>query len=113
MPPIIIISGANTELHFPEGIAVDPSGNIQLANRSFGTTGSVTVYPAGSDGNVKPIATVTGDNIRLGTPLWHRAGFKREHLRSGLALRGRQGCCLFDVAATATWRHRNHRCGQT
>jgi hypothetical protein len=64
--PIATLSGDKTGLHFPEGIAVDLGGNIYVPNMGNGrTTGSVTVYSAGSKGEAAPIATVTGDNTRI------------------------------------------------
>ena len=49
MPPTITISGDDSRLHFREGITVDPRGILYVANMGNGrTTGSVTVYSAGS-----------------------------------------------------------------
>src|SRR5579863_9127318 len=55
-PPAQDISGGSTGLNFPTDVAVDGSANIYVANLSGGSsgTGSVTVYSAGSTGNVSP-----------------------------------------------------------
>ena len=80
--PKAIISGSNTGLSTPRGIAIDSSGNIYVANASDGVlidgveedngseTGpaTITVYPPGSNGNVKPIATITGPLTSLAHP---------------------------------------------
>ncbi|HUO05813.1 MAG TPA: hypothetical protein VMU16_11515, partial [Candidatus Binataceae bacterium] len=61
--PSATISGANTGLDIPFGITLDSSGNIYVVNRvgGAGGAGSVTVYPAGSNGNVAPSgATIEG-----------------------------------------------------
>ena len=53
--PTATISGSNTGLVYPWGMALDYSGNIYVVDK--GAT-SVFVYPAGSNGNVSPIATI-------------------------------------------------------
>jgi len=65
--PSSTIGGPNTGLYVPEGIALDASGNIYVANRVGGPlgTGSVTVYPAGSNDNVTPSSTIAGPNTGL------------------------------------------------
>lgn len=70
--PVATIVGTSTGLDSPVGIAVDSSGNIYVANcgidcASTGGADSVTVYPPGSNGNVSPIATITGSNTGLNT----------------------------------------------
>jgi hypothetical protein len=55
------LSGSNTELDEPEGLAFDAANNLYVANcRSNGASGSVTVYSAGSWGNAAPTAEITG-----------------------------------------------------
>jgi sugar lactone lactonase YvrE len=81
--PKATISGSNTGLATPRGIAIDNNGNIYVANASDGVvtdededdsnTGrkqpaTITVYPPGSDGNVKPIATIAGSLTSLAHP---------------------------------------------
>ncbi|MGH7812613.1 MAG: LamG-like jellyroll fold domain-containing protein, partial [Candidatus Binataceae bacterium] len=77
--PNAVISGSNTGLDFPVGVAVDTSGNIYVIN-SPGPGGSINVYPAGSNGNVAPNnatscsdtgggnATICGTNTGLNLP---------------------------------------------
>ncbi len=72
VPPIQYISGSNTQLYAPEGIAVDASGNMYVANiypfsGSVGY-GSVTIYAAGGTGNVAPIAVISGPSTGLDHP---------------------------------------------
>jgi sugar lactone lactonase YvrE len=80
--PKAVISGSDTRLSTPRGIAIDSNGNIYVANASDGVvldgveedngseTGpaTITVYPPGSNGNVKPIATITGPLTSLAHP---------------------------------------------
>ena len=59
----------------PVAIAVDAHGRIFVANDygGYDAHGNITVYPAGSDGDVRPIATIggtrTGDNTGLNEPV--------------------------------------------
>lgn len=68
--PSSMISGDMTGLMFPTGIALDANGNIYVANDGSpsGGTDSISVYPAGSDGNVTPSATITGPTTALSAP---------------------------------------------
>ena len=54
--------GDQTGLFQPNGIALDSKGNIYAANARYPDRAGfkVTVYSAGSNGNVKPIATLGG-----------------------------------------------------
>jgi sugar lactone lactonase YvrE len=60
--PAAEIAGANTELSQPYGLAVDSSGMIYAVN-NFSQT--VTVYAAGSNGDVAPIVYLAGPNTGL------------------------------------------------
>jgi sugar lactone lactonase YvrE len=67
--PIRKISGSNTQLHSPDGIALDSSGNIYVANYgTYSNYGSVTVYAPGAKGNAAPIRTITGSNTGFDLP---------------------------------------------
>jgi hypothetical protein len=66
--PIATISGTNTLLSNPFGIALDSSNNIYVANGINTGTASVTVYAAGSNGNVAPTRTITGTLTGLADP---------------------------------------------
>ncbi|MGH7813909.1 MAG: hypothetical protein ACREQI_07910 [Candidatus Binataceae bacterium] len=61
--PIATISGANTNLGIPRGVAVDASGNIYVADSAIS---AITVYAAGSNGNVAPSVTIEGSVTELG-----------------------------------------------
>ena len=63
--PIRTITGSNTELEYPEGVAVDASSNVYISNVE---NSSVTVYAAGANGNVAPIQTISGANTGLSQP---------------------------------------------
>ena len=69
--PVRVIKGDRTGLLCPFGVAVDSIGEIYVANcggscvSGGGIGTSVTVYPAGSHGNVKPTATISGNNTGL------------------------------------------------
>ena len=68
--PSSTIGGSNTGLNRPTAIALDASGNIYVTNdgSSFRGTDTVTVYPAGSNGNVAPSSTIGGSNTGLSLP---------------------------------------------
>jgi 6-phosphogluconolactonase (cycloisomerase 2 family) len=68
--PIEKIKRAKTELSLPAGIALDGSNNIYAANfdRTNFADSSITVYAAGSNGNVAPINTISGANTGLNGP---------------------------------------------
>jgi hypothetical protein len=51
--PSRVITGPNTGLEFPSGMAFDTSGNLYVLNGL-----SITVYPPGANGNVSPIRTI-------------------------------------------------------
>jgi sugar lactone lactonase YvrE len=68
--PIRTIAGGNTGLRQPHGIALDPGGNIYVANYTGGPSesGSITVYPAGSNGNVAPGRAIAGPSTGIDHP---------------------------------------------
>jgi hypothetical protein len=77
--PLAVISGPNTNLANPSAVALDQSGDIYVTNQGpekctrycgcyTAGPGSVTVYSPDSNGDVKPIATVSGPNTGLGLP---------------------------------------------
>jgi sugar lactone lactonase YvrE len=70
--PMATVSGAKTGLASPIGIALDSARNIYVANLYTANIGnklpigsSITVYAAGSNGNVSPSATIAGSNTGL------------------------------------------------
>jgi len=75
--PSAVITGSKTLLDSSSGIALDSHGNIYVANESGGPVvphegsdqGRVTVYAAGSSGNIAPIATISGASTGLSFPL--------------------------------------------
>jgi hypothetical protein len=75
--PIAIITGAHTQLKLPQGLAVDSDGKIYVANDGNSQedsppadpADSVTIYAAGSNGNVAPIARINGPLTGLGHPM--------------------------------------------
>jgi HYDIN/CFA65/VesB-like, Ig-like domain len=67
--PSATISGPNTGLNSPTGIAADDSGDVYIANAgTFSGIGALTVYPAGSNGDVLPSATIAGPSTGLDDP---------------------------------------------
>ncbi|MDQ6615018.1 MAG: right-handed parallel beta-helix repeat-containing protein [Actinomycetota bacterium] len=60
--PGVTISGSNTDLAAPLGIAVDASGNIYVANGIIAATGTTSVleFAPNASGNATPIAIITG-----------------------------------------------------
>lgn len=63
--PIQTISGSYTGLNAPRGIAVDAAHNIYVSNDAPYGKHSVTVYAAGSTGNVAPIREITGKKTQF------------------------------------------------
>lgn len=61
--PQATISGSNTTLKLPIGVAVDSSGVIYVAGDE-----AVKVFAAGSSGNVAPTRTISGSNTLLAEP---------------------------------------------
>jgi secreted PhoX family phosphatase len=66
LTPMSNIFGGNTEIDQPFGIAVDPAGNMYVTNSD---ANSVTIFSAGSTGNIAPIATIADPNTGLDNPL--------------------------------------------
>ncbi|MGC1190220.1 MAG: hypothetical protein WA861_06500, partial [Candidatus Binatus sp.] len=68
VPPIVTIGGSNAGLdgHTVRGIALDSNDNLYVTSDGpNGTAGSITIFKAGSNGNVKPMAVISGDNTGL------------------------------------------------
>jgi sugar lactone lactonase YvrE len=65
--PLATISGSNTGLRNPIGLAVDGAGRIDVVDFF---TNSLTVYPANPSGtlNEAPLATIAGSSTLLGSP---------------------------------------------
>ncbi len=68
--PTATITGPDTGLTYPTGVALDASGNIYVANAgsSSGGSDSVFVFPPGSNGDAVPSATITGSATGLAFP---------------------------------------------
>ncbi len=75
--PMAVIAGPKTKLKQPIAIAVDGSGDIYVANQAGGPVvpsqrirqGTITVYPAGSNGNVAPTTIIKGSATGLIEPV--------------------------------------------
>ena len=65
--PARVITGDKTQLGCNEGMAFDGAGNLYVANGVYSGSlaPSVTVYPPGANGNVAPIAMISGDKTGL------------------------------------------------
>jgi hypothetical protein len=60
--PVVNISGSNTQLKHPTGLAIDAKGQFYVSNL-MGT--AIYIYAAGANGNVAPIASISGSNTTL------------------------------------------------
>src|SRR5207247_11267666 len=60
--PSATITGDNTGLSGPHGIALDAAGRLYVAN---GGSNTITLYAAGPTGNAAPTATTAGANTGL------------------------------------------------
>lgn len=63
--PMRLIRGGDTGLFGPVGVALDPSGDLFVAND---LAGSITEYAPGASGDAPPIATIAGSNTGILTP---------------------------------------------
>jgi sugar lactone lactonase YvrE len=68
VPPIAVIQGSHTGLFGPTSIALGFGHSLYVTNGFPTEKISVTVYPAGADGDVAPLATLTGSATGLGFP---------------------------------------------
>jgi sugar lactone lactonase YvrE len=70
--PILEIHGPRAKIAGPFGTAVDANGDIYVANvygqKAKSVEGRVTVYAPGSNGGVRPIKTIEGDQTGLAWP---------------------------------------------
>jgi hypothetical protein len=69
--PLATIAGANTDLDYAAGVAVNASGKIYVTNDVYlYTFGYITVYAANPFGtlNEAPVATISGSNTGLVAP---------------------------------------------
>lgn len=66
--PVAWLSGKNTQIDYPYGIAVDDAGYIYVGNcPQTGTypQGAILVFAPGAHGDVKPIQTIAGSKTDL------------------------------------------------
>jgi len=70
LDPIASIQGSQTELEEEiQGVTVSPTGEIYVASCPLSRPGKITEYAANSDGDVKPIATITDKvDTKLNSP---------------------------------------------
>jgi hypothetical protein len=67
--PIDTITGPNTGLDQPQGIALDGASRIYVVNSAVTSHQyRITVYSPGSSGDVVPAATIAGSNTGLTAP---------------------------------------------
>ncbi len=55
IPPLGVVTGGKTQLQEPQDVAVDSNHLVYVSNNTFGGDGSVDVYAAAPNGNVKPL----------------------------------------------------------
>jgi hypothetical protein len=64
---VAVIAGGHTKLDSPDAVAIGSRGNIYVENAGSGSNphGSITIYRAGSVGDVAPIAIIRGEKTGL------------------------------------------------
>jgi hypothetical protein len=62
--PVITISGSNTKLDRPAGLAFDSSGKLYVVNQGLHAS-SITIYAPNATGNVTPIGMIAGPQTHL------------------------------------------------
>ncbi|MBV8602562.1 MAG: hypothetical protein JO359_13440 [Candidatus Eremiobacteraeota bacterium] len=73
--PLYTISGSNTLLSRPKGIAFDNAGELCVANIVVGpNTFNITFYAPGASGNATPVRTITGQEAGTVGPLYPAFG---------------------------------------
>src|SRR5205823_3570082 len=63
--PSLVLRNRDVGVHAPTDVAVGPNGKIYVANTTQGGGGSITVYPAYSNVDVNPIATIVGPSTGI------------------------------------------------
>jgi len=66
--PNVSIRGASTGLVFPIGLALDSGGNLYVANANPHGPPSIEEFVAGSNGNIRPIKTISGSRVQFTNP---------------------------------------------
>jgi len=66
VPPVAVISGAQTQLTQVNGIVVNAAGEIYVVDTD---TNEIVGFPAGSNGDVAPNAVISGSNTDLSWPV--------------------------------------------
>ncbi len=64
--PTATIAGSHTGMNGPQGIAVDATGRLYVAD--IGGHNAIMVYAPGATGNIAPAATIAGSNTGLSYP---------------------------------------------
>jgi sugar lactone lactonase YvrE len=64
--PAATITGSNTGLNRPHGLALDSAGDLFVANTGFN---SIIEYAAGANGNAAPLTTISGSSTGLENPV--------------------------------------------
>ncbi|HUO05603.1 MAG TPA: hypothetical protein VMU16_10450 [Candidatus Binataceae bacterium] len=68
VPPLQTIVGPATQINSPSGIAVDSFFDIFVSIDLPGPAGAINEYPPGGNGNIPPIAVISGPATGLGNP---------------------------------------------
>ena len=71
MAPTRVISGSNTGLGDPTGVALDSAGNLYVSNPGpHKPSVSIKIYAAGANGNIAPTRTIVGKSTQLQQPMY-------------------------------------------
>jgi DNA-binding beta-propeller fold protein YncE len=99
-PPLRVISGPNTQLNWPTGLAFDPERRELFVANDMGP--SILVFDASASGNVAPKRVLKGADTQLANPTGVFVDTKNREL--WVANFGGHSATVYDLAAAGNAR---------